>query len=156
MATTLEIATDEIMKRFTEQWNAESPAIIGGSPQLPGEIEYVDFTNWTGRPKPLGNKTNRPWCRIQATHASGFQATLRGEGELFTNEGVVTVQVFAAYEDNTGPGVAQKLAGVAKRAFMGKRSPNVWFSNPRYIEIGREGIWYQINVTSDFQWDERR
>lgn len=157
MATTLEIAKDEILKRFTEQWNLASPAIIGGSPLRPGRVEYVDYTNWTGRPKPPDdNKENRAWARITVTHATGFQATLRGEGELFTNEGTVIVQIFSNYEDSAGSTIAERLAGVAKRAFMGRRTPNVWFSNPRYQEIGREGIWYQINVSADFQWDERR
>ncbi len=156
MATTLDLATDEILKQFTETWNAGSAPLLGGSPLTPAAIEYVDFTNWTGRPLPPNNKNDRAWCRIMIAHVSGAQRTLRTEGELFENLGTVTVQIFTPSKDNAAPSLAQKLATVAKRAFMGKRTPNVWFSNPRYQEVGREGVWYQLNVTTDFQWDERR
>jgi hypothetical protein len=153
MATTLELATDEILARFTEQWNADTPAIVGGSPLMPAEIVY-ELTNFEGRPQ--NEAKSAPWCRITLKHVGGRQATLRGDGALFEHTGIVIVQVFAAARDNTGATVATKLAMVASKAFEGRRTPNVWFKNVRYEEIGREGAWYQINVSAEFNWNERR
>ncbi len=153
MATTLELAVDEILKRFTEQWNADTPAIMGGSPALPAQVVY-ELTNFEGRPDDETKKTS--WCRVTIKHVTGRQATLRGSGALFEHQGVVIVQVFAPARDNTGPTIATRLAMVASKAFEGRRTPNVWFKNVRYEEIGREGAWYQINVSADFIWNERR
>ena len=153
MATTLELATNQILARFTEQWDADTPAILGGSPLVPAQILY-ELTNFEGRPE--DEKRTDPWCRVTIKHVSGGQATLRGSGALFQHNGIVIVQVFASARDNTGSTVATRLAMVASKAFEGRRTPNVWFKSVRYEEIGREGTWYQINVSADFEWNERR
>jgi hypothetical protein len=156
MATTLEIAQDEIYAQFRTVWVADTPALLGGSPLLPASIQYEDTTNWTGRP--VGDDDGLAWCRINIRHATGDQSTLADDvgGSLHTQEGTVIVQVFADYKSNKGSTLAVQLAMVAKKAFTGKRTPNVWFKRVRYQEVGREGRWYQINVSADFEWDERR
>lgn len=157
MATTLEVAQDQIYAQFRGVWIADTPALIGGSPPAVAPIQYEDTTNWTGRPV-KGDDDGRPWCRISILHASGYQATLADGvgGSLHRQEGTVTVQVFADYKTSKGSTLAVKLAMVAKKAFEGKRTPDVWFKRARYQEVGREGRWYQINVSADFEWDERR
>ncbi len=157
MATTLEVAQDEIYTQFTSVWDADTPALLGGSPLEPASIQYEDTTNWTGRPV-ADDDDGRAWCRINIRHSRGEQATLAdgNGGSLFRQEGVVIVQVFADFKSNAGSTLAVRLAMVAKKAFEGKRTPNVWFRRARYQEVGREGRWYQINVTADFEWDERR
>jgi len=157
MATTLEVAQDQIYERFRSVWVADTPALLGGSPLAPASIQYEDSTNWTGRP--VGDDDNgRAWARINIRHATGNQATLAdgNGGSLFTQEGTVIVQVFADYKSNKGSTLAVQLAMVAKKAFEGKRTSDVWFKRARYQEVGREGRWYQINVSADFEWDERR
>lgn len=157
MATTLEVAQDEMYAQFRSVWEADTPALLGGSPLEPASIQYEDTTNWTGRP--VGDDDDgRAWCRISIRHATGTQATLADAvgGSLHTQEGTVIVQVFADYKSNDGSTLATRLAMVAKKAFTGKRTPNVWFKRVRYQEVGREGRWYQINVSADFEWDERR
>ncbi len=156
MATTLEVAQDQIYAQFRSVWIADTPALVGGSPAVAASIQYEDTTNWTGRP--VDDNDDRPWCRINIRHASGEQATLADGvgGSLFNQQGTVTVQVFANYKSNKGSTLAVRLAMVAKKAFEGKRTPDVWFRRARYQEVGREGRWYQINVSADFEWDERR
>ena len=92
----------------------------------------------------------------QWTAHVGKQVTLADDTgkSLFRNYGIVAVQVFAQMRDNTGPMVSRRLAQVVKNAFQGKATPNVWFREAAYNEIGREGAWYQINVTANFEWDE--
>lgn len=157
MATTLEVAQDEIYAQFRDVWVADTPALLGGSPLEAASIQYEDTTNWTGRPQG-DDDDGRAWSRITIKHATGNQATLAdgNGGSLHRQEGVVIVQVFADYKSNKGSTLATKLAMVAKKAFTGKRTPNVWFKRARYEEVGREGRWYQINVSADFEWDERR
>jgi len=50
--------------------------------------------------------------------------------------------------------VAQRLAQVALSAFQGRAIRDVWFRNVRYTEIGRDGLFYQINVMADFERTE--
>lgn len=157
MATTLEVAQDEIYAQFRSVWVADTPALIGGSPLEPASIQYEDTTNWTGRPRG-DDDDGRPWCRINIRHATGEQRTLADAvgGSLHAQLGTVIVQIFADYKSNKGSTLATQLAMVAKKAFTGKRTPNVWFRRARYQEVGRESRWYQINVSADFEWDERR
>jgi hypothetical protein len=133
MATTLEVAQDQIYTQFRDVWVADTPALIGGSPLVPASIQYEDTTNWTGRP--VGDDDDgSPWCRINIRHATGEQATLAdgNGGSLFKQEGTVIVQVFADYRSNKGSTLAVKLAMVAKKAFESKRTPDVWFRRARY------------------------
>lgn len=154
MATTLSVAVDEIYGAITTAWNSGTPAIIGGSPATPALLLYED-TELKGRPD---DDRQTAWARVSVRHATGEQHTLADASSkrLFCNYGVVTVQCFAPMRDNTGALVARRLAEVAKAAFEGVTTENVWFSNVRFQEQGREGTWYQINVSADFQWDEMR
>lgn len=151
MATTLQIAIREIYGRLKEQWDADTPAIIGGSPAAPALLLY-DEAEWTGRPDA---DRDLAWGRAKIIHSDGEQATLAGTaGTLFRNYGVITVQCFAPMRDNTGALVARRLAEVVKTAFQGRNTTNVWFRQVRYNEVGREGTWYQMNVVANFEWDE--
>lgn len=154
MATTLEIAVDEIYGQLKTVWDAGTPAIIGGSPAVPALLLYDD-TEWKGRPD---DPRQAAWGRVTIRHVEAEQHTLADSSskKLFCNYGVVTVQIFAPMRDNSGALVARRLAEVVKAAFEGVSTENVWFRSARYNEVGREGAWYQFNVVSDFQWDEMR
>lgn len=154
MATTFQVAVDEIYGTLKTQWDADTPAIVGGSPATPAELLYED-TEWKGRPD---DPTTLPWARVMVRHSVGEQATLANQSSrrLFRNYGVVMVQCFASMRDNRGALVARQLAEVAKEAFEGKRTSNVWFQSVRFNEVGREGLFYQINVVANFEWDQER
>lgn len=154
MATTLQVAVDEIYGRLKTVWDAQTPAILGASPAAPVTLLYED-TEWKGRPD---DATADPWARASIRHASGQQATLADSTSrrLFRNYGAVTVQCFAPMRDNRGAPVARQLAEVVKAAFEGARTSNVWFQSVRFNEIGREGLFFQLNVVANFEWDEAR
>ena len=95
--------------------------------------------------------------RVTIRHASSAQRTLGGiDQRVFTNEGVVIVQVFTPRDDGTSRRKCLRLADVVKRAMQGQRTANVWFRNVVAQEIGDEDQWYHINVVSNFEWDELR
>lgn len=152
MATTLQVAVDEIYGRLKTVWDAQTPAIVGTV--LPALLLYED-TEWNGRPD---DPTADPWARVSIRHASGQQATLADSTSkrLFRNYGAVTVQCFAPMRDNRGAPVARQLAEVVKAAFEGARTTNVWFQSVWFNEIGREGLFFQLNVVANFEWDEAR
>lgn len=150
MATTLEIACDEIYGQLKSTVDAKAAAAIGYVP----DILYED-TEWKGRPD---GALSTAWLRVTIRHVEGEQHTLADASskKLFCNYGVVTVQLFTPMRDNSGALVARRLAEVVKAAFEGVTTENVWFRSTRFNEVGREGTWYQFNVVSDFQWDEMR
>jgi len=154
MATTLQVAVDEIYGKLKTVWDAQTPAIVGGSPATPALLLYED-TEWKGRPD---EPTADPWARVSIRHASGQQVTLADSTSkrLFRNYGAVTVQCFAPMRDNRGAPVARQLAEVVKAAFEGASTTNVWFQSVRFNEVGREGLFFQLNVVANFEWDEAR
>lgn len=147
MATTLYIATDEILSLLNEAWRirARRDTMLTYDPELLWEIsEHLDRA-----------KEQKAFARASIRHTSGRQKTLAGVGNRrFRNFGVVNIQVITPFLDGTGAGHCQKLAEVCKDAYEGKRTQNVWFRGCRFQEIGRDGPWYQINLLIEFEWDE--
>ena len=62
MATTLQVAVDEIYGRLKTVWDAQTPAIVGTV--LPALLLYED-TEWNGRPD---DPTADPWAQIGRAH----------------------------------------------------------------------------------------
>lgn len=148
MATTLELAENEIYARLLEDWTSGAQTIAGtaGVPELLYEI-----LESSGRPE-----TDRqdPFARITVQHTTGRQISLNGPGgSKFEHEGFLTVQVFAQHQNGKGATICQRLATLVQNAFEGKRTSEVWFRNVRFNNPGREGPWYQINVISEFRWE---
>lgn len=154
MATQDEIAVDEILARLKEQWDADTPAIIGSGDPAP---MLYDLTEWKGRPDNNVEAANA-WGRVTVVHDMSWQATLTDDQnrKRYRNTGLLTVQVFAPYDYSAAGTIATRLARVVKVAFQGRRTDNVTFGLVRVNEIGREGAWYQINVSVEFHWDEVR
>jgi hypothetical protein len=152
MATTLEVATREIFVLLKAAWDANAAAVVGGSP-LPTLPFLFEDINWNGRPT---TDIQTAWARVTIRHSNGEQSTLadRTGKARFTNYGIVLIQVFAPMRDNTGAMVSRRLASVVKAALQGKATANVWFRQATYMDVGREGTWYQFNVSANFEWDE--
>ena len=153
MAATLELATREIFSQLKTAWDAGAADATGASPAFVVPLLFED-NNWNGRP---GDELKTSWGRVYIRHTEAEQATLADDSgkALFCNYGIVTVQVFAPMRDNTAAMVSRRLAKVVKDAFQGKRTPNVWFRGVKYEEQARQGAWYQINVSANFEWNER-
>jgi hypothetical protein len=141
-------AVDEILAQFRTVWLAQAPAALGVATAPPVLYPHQD----TGQEPAL---TAQPFARVFVTHATGEQRSLGAAGgRVFTNEGIVFVQVFAPLVGGAGFDKAQRLAEVAKAAFEGVRTASVWFRAARFQEIGAEGPFYQINVAADFEWSQ--
>ncbi len=146
MAATLELVTDEILAKFKTYWDANAQAAVGGS-YLPKIIYEADRSEDPGDQK--------AWCRIVIRHSSVGPGTLAGKGNRrITRYGLIYVQIFAPFLDGSGFSVVQRLAQVARDAYEGERTPNVFFAACRLNEQGRDGPWIQVNLTADFNWDE--
>lgn len=134
-------ARDEILTRFRTEWLAD-----GISSPVPLTFEDFESDLASG---------NAPWARVTVRHATGEQATLTdGSGKnRFRRTGTVFVQIFTPFGD--GLSKADALATIAARAFEGKETPlHVWFRDVRYVEVGRDGQFYNVNVLADFEYDE--
>jgi len=104
-------------------------------------------TDSEGRPLPFG--------RITMRHAGGTQETAGNVGNRrFDSTGVVTVQIFTAPGD--GHALSDQIVAVVRAAMQALRSPNgVWLTDiSPPIELGRTGVWFAVNVTATFTYEE--
>jgi Bacteriophage related domain of unknown function len=153
MATDFVTATDEINEIVYAAWLAGAQLAISSS-YVP-ELEFEDTVK--NKTAPATGADGRAFGRVTIRHASAGQRTLGGEGRrVFTNVGVVIVQVFTPRDDGTSRRKCQLLADVVKRSMQGQRTANVWFRNVTFNEVGDEDQWYHINVSAEFEWDELR
>lgn len=132
-------ARNLITAHFQTAWDAQTPPV----PLLIYDDRHTDLPD------------NAPYARITVRHNVMDQRTLGATGNRrFRRFGVVTVQIFAI--SNQGLALADVFAKVALDAFEGKNtaSDQVEFRNARINEIGEDGPWFQINVVSDFDYDE--
>lgn len=96
------------------------------------------------------------WCRPRVRHVTGGQRTLGNVSgkRRFGRLGVMTVQVFT--ERGTGLSNAHANAKLLSDA-LEKAVPDstgVWTRNTALNEIGPDGAYYLINVTTEFNYDE--
>jgi hypothetical protein len=143
-------ALDQVQTALKTRWDAAAAAAIGTTytPELKWEM-----TDSSEEPK----VKDRPWARCTIRHSTGGQRTLGGPGgRRFRQFGIVIVQVFAPWRAGRGATLTHLLAQVAKDAYEGVSTRDVWFRNVRLSEVGHSGPWYQVNVVADFEWDEMK
>lgn len=136
-------ARNEIMTVLKTAWDAndescEQPLQYGGRAQKPASTDA--------------------WARVTLLHNDGGQSSLSNEGGVrrFSYTGIVTVQVFTLIGD--GLVLSDVLVQIVKDAFAGVSTipGNVHLRNVRPREIGETGPWHQVNVITDFEYDEVR
>ena len=151
-------ATDLISKIFFDRWKADTPSIIGYVPEVIWESAQMDLYNGAAGPPgppPAPPIPNKAFARFIIRHVNGQQRSLSEPGgRRFNHYGVVIVQTLTPMSSGQNSLVAQRLAQVALSAFQGRAIRDVWFRNVRYTEIGRDGLFYQINVMADFERTE--
>lgn len=138
MSADFATATNEILDLFHAVWNP---------------LGHVAIYENTGGAIPTGSSD--PWARVSLRHATGNQASLRGDAGTtrWDRGGILTVQIFVP----TGEGLSEAytLAKVVADAYEGTSTPSaVWFRNVRVNEVGPDGEWFQVNVLIDFTYDE--
>jgi hypothetical protein len=139
MSVTFREARDYILKTFKDAWD------ITGYPAV-----YTDVPDTV-------TPSNCVWARVILRHSTGNQASLTGcaNGEQrWNNQGIVFVQIFAPVGD--GSSAAYDAAQIVVNAFRDAKGSEVWFRKSRINEIGNSGAFEQINVLSDFTYDEIR
>lgn len=96
-----------------------------------------------------------PWARVTVRHATGRQSSFGNATarRKFTQTGTLWVQVFAPVGD--GLVTAYALAQTVVNAYRTAHG-TVWYRNARMQEVGSSGAFEQINVLTDFTYDDVR
>ena len=105
---------------------------------------------WPNRP--LDTSGLQAWARLSMQYAAGDQENLGGPGgRLFRYVGELTVQVFT----RAGGGLAASdaLVEAAMSVLRGGSLGAVTVRGPTPTTVGRDGAWWQVNVSSVFQYD---
>lgn len=149
MSLTAAQARDEMSARFYDDWRSKVPlAYSGGVPQV--------VWDGTADADDKGPRADRPWARVTIAHNVAPQRTFGEPGSRrFERLGLITVQVFVplALEDSVA--LAEALGTIARDAFEGKSTPGgVWFRNARLQEVGPDSPWWQLNIVTDFVYEE--
>lgn len=132
-------ARDEVMKHFTDAWNAQTPPV----PLLLYDDKERDVPE------------NADYARIVMRHNDRDRRTLGNDvgNRRFRSFGIITVQVFAVSAD--GLTRSDELVNLAVNAFEGDKTgeDRVFFRNVSHQEIGQDGPWFQVNVLAEFDYD---
>ena len=138
--TTYAQAASDVRAVFEAVWGP-----LGYAVEWPNEVPAVR----------LPPDTDRPWARGVILHAAGGPASLSGPiGQArYARGGIAVFQVFTVLGGGTQ--AAYALAQQVTDAFDGRRGPNgVYFRATRIREIGPDGSWFQLNVQTDFDYEE--
>jgi hypothetical protein len=133
---TFEEAVDDIQAMLTTAWSATGHMIFYESVREQREDD------------------NTAWAASVIRHAGGSQRTIGGLGyRQFARTGVLIVQIFTPI--GNGLQESYQLAKVVTDAFEGKSSPlGVWFRKVAIREVGKDGMFQQLNVTVEFEYNE--
>lgn len=133
---TLLEARDTMFSVFCAAWGNSGPV---GFPLLP-------FTAPKGR---------QAYATLTIRHGNGGQGSLGGElgQRRFDRSGILRVQIFAPIGD--GMVSAYQKAQIVANAFEDAKL-NVWFRNTRIREMGASGASEQVDVLTDFFYEEVR
>lgn len=133
---TYEEARDNIYSIFHAVWDSEWPVVWG---DLPATVPSEET----------------PWARVVLKHTNGHQTTLAGESgtRRFGRFGILAVKIFVPV--GGGQTKAYQLAQMVSNAYEDARL-DVWFRNTRIREQGASGAFEQVDVLTDFSFDEVR
>lgn len=89
------------------------------------------------------------WVRL--TIQDGDSRQVATVGEKWRHPGVVIVQVFVP--EGTGDGTALAIADDVVSVFQGMTLSGIRFRASSAETVGASDGWYQVNVTTDFEYD---
>jgi len=148
MSVTTATARDEASTLFFDHWRAHAhevweqgvPEIVWQGVSTDGDVARSDV----------------PWARFSMLHNEAPQRTF-GTTARFERMGVIIVQVFSPTSFEEGLEIAEGLAVVARNAYEGRTTPSgVWFRNSRLQEAGVTKPWWQVNMSTEFTYEERK
>lgn len=140
-----EQAVEEMSTMLLEAWDASPLTTL--IPIVWGDV----VQNRQGVPDPLKNPSS--FIHVQVLHEDARKVSLRGPaGSRFQQVGTIAAFLYVA--GRKGGIHARPLISVAASAFQGKASPNgVWFRNTRTPDMGPQGTWYVVAMTTTFLYD---
>lgn len=96
------------------------------------------------------------WARLTLQHTTGSQRSIATQNQLYTEQGVLIVQIFTPAGQGLG---GDEQSGLIKRiedCLRAKDLPGgIFFMRVKRQELGISGMWWQTNVSGIFQYDER-
>ena len=129
-------ARDYIYGIFHAVWDNNWPVAWGDLPATPPSEDIA-------------------WAKVRLQHTNGGQSSLSGESgsRRFARRGIVAISIFVPV--GGGQTKAYELAQMVANAYEDARL-DVWFRNTRIREMGASGAFEQVDVLSDFHYDEVR
>ena len=129
-------ARDKIYNIFRTVWGQRGPVVWCDIPATPPSEDI-------------------PWAKVRLQHTNGGQSSLSGESgsRRFSRRGIVAISIFVPV--GGGQTEAYELAQMVANAYEDARL-DVWFRNTRIREMGASGAFEQMDVLSDFHYDEVR
>lgn len=111
----------------------------------------VTFANEDFNP-PVGQS----WTRLAMIHQTGNQETLQEVGfRRFLREGIISVQLF--FPLNDGLRNTDALIATARAIFEGRTLAGpIWCTDANVFEIGPSDGWFQVNIDTNFAYEEVR
>ena len=107
-------------------------------------------------PDSVDDTTSRTtaWVRFNILHTDGFQASMGSLGNnRFERRGIITVQIFTPQGDNTV--TATNLADEILKLYEGVENNGIIYFDAYAKEVGNDGRgWYQINILTNFKYEE--
>lgn len=149
MSLTTQQAVDEMLTLFQTAWDTTGHQVI--YPDVPlSEYQQKLIDGADG-------VDIEPWARITVRHGRRRQRTFghSANSRLYDSMGVVFIEVYTPM--GTGLTQAYTLAELVRNAFEGISTPNgVWFRDVQIRESGSEGLWSSLQVTAEFEYQERK
>jgi hypothetical protein len=145
-----ENARNQINQFFYVNWNLNSNSVAG----------YVPEIHWQGVEKRGLPDANHTWLRFSQQTVDERQSTLSSDvfqfGEKrYSIEGVLIIQIFAPKSEMRAWENCGKYAQIVKNMFRGQGTQNcIWFRNARIQELPQEELYYRMNVTVEYYYDE--
>ena len=137
-----EAASDAILTQFKAQMDSSRPNVPIAWPNMkfaPTE----DFDE----------SSNEAWARIAVQGAGARQASLGAVGSRrWRTVGLVSVQVFSPI--GTGANVGLAVADDIVTALRGVTTSGVRLKAPSVLPLGRDEAYYEISITTPFEYDQ--
>lgn len=137
--TTHSEAREAVYNKFSQEWGTTTPFALDN--------------------EDLDTASLQAWCRVVVRNKAAGQETLGSPGNRrFERSADAIVQIFVKGGEATDQSSA--LAEQAQAIFEGVSiaGTSVSFRNVPITEVGADEAneWYQVNVTADFRYDERK
>lgn len=139
---------DDIQTVIKAAWDTLGPPV----PQLLYQDVVLD-SDGDGKELPPDDES---WGRVFVQNAASTQVTFGEVGNRrFRRFGTIIVQIFTPFGD--GLTTSYAIVKVVVDSMEGKTAggaDNVRFRDVSFSEVGRDGPWFQANVTAAFEYDE--